>query len=434
MSRVTRERTGPVLGTKALPWAIGIGVASLVGGMVMAAFADDLGRPLTAQANGFSTSAIGHAAFIDLLGRLGVDVRVRRTDRMDMVDPGTPFVLMEPPAPREVRSPVDVGPLAESRSEKLEDLVERVLDAEQSLVIVLPKWFGVAKEEHPRWLETNTRAKPERLLSTLNELFEIDLELVEDAPSAVGTVETDWGASWKVELTDPQVLRPNEDLVPLLSHGSGYLAAEFVDDDGGHMIFVSDPDLLNNHGLGKGENAACSYDLFRYAMGDTGAVVFDETLHGFGLSTGILYELFRFPLVLGVLHAGLLVGLAVWAGQGRFGKPRPLLKELPSGKATLITNTASLLSLGGYLATSLPRYVEGVLRAVASHYHLPPTLSDEERVRRLQAVTAARGLDVDLPALIRQVNAVRVHPGKNETAMRLARRIHRWSEELFDVD
>ena len=81
-------------------------------------------------------------------------------------------------------------------------------------------------------------------------------------------------------------------------------------------------------------------------------MVFDETIHGFNRTPGLLAEALRFPMVLAVLQGLLLLGLVLWAGMGRFGKPLPAAPGLAAGKEVLIGNTAKLLADGGHAADS----------------------------------------------------------------------------------
>jgi hypothetical protein len=164
------------------------------------------------------------------------------------------------------------------------------------------------------------------------------------------------------------------------------------------VVLIADPDLLNNHGLGHGGNAAAVYRLFSRTLAARG-VVFDETVHGYNRTPGLLAEALRFPLVLAVLQGLLLLGLVLWAGMGRFGKPLPAARGIAPGKEALIANTAELLAAGGHAAESVARYFQQTTRAVAVHYFLPPDLPETERLARLQRLAAGHGSALNLAAL-----------------------------------
>jgi hypothetical protein len=131
------------------------------------------------------------------------------------------------------------------------------------------------------------------------------------------------------------------------------------------------------------------------------------------------------------MHGLLLVGLVLWAGMGRFGKPRGDEPRFTDGKRVLIDNSAQLLSLGGHTAESLGSYFEQTLRAVAAHYFLPSDLPPERLVRRLQRLAEHRGVDVDLGALRDRIAVVGAG-SSTERAVRLARQLYRFRQEMID--
>ena len=101
-------------------------------------------------------------------------------------------------------------------------------------------------------------------------------------------------------------------------------------------------------------------------------------------------------MVLGVLQSLLLLGVVLWAGMGRFGKPLPAAAGIGAGKEVLIDNTAKLLANGGHAADSVLLYFRQVTRAVAAHYFLPPDLPESERLARLQRLTDGHRQELDL--------------------------------------
>jgi hypothetical protein len=193
---------------------------------------------------------------------------------------------------------------------------------------------------------------------------------------------------------------------------------------------VSDPDILNNHGLSSGDHAVLVRDLFVDFL-DVDVVVFDEMLHGYGAGSRLISELVRFPLVLVVLHGLLLCGLVVWSGSVRFGQPRTRGPRFGDGKLVLIDNAAKLLGLGGHSREALKQYYEQSLRAVGAHYFLPPDLKTEELERRLQALSRSRGLQVELERLRHRIDVAARKRGSTEHAVKLARQLHQWRCEMI---
>jgi hypothetical protein len=214
--------------------------------------------------------------------------------------------------------------------------------------------------------------------------------------------------------------------------GKGLLIARHQHGPGQPEIYlISDPDVLNNHGLGDGDNAVLIYDFLTHRLGAKG-VILDETIHGFSRAPGLLAEAFRFPLLLAVLQALVLTGVLLWAGMGRFGKPLPPPAGLGNGRQVLIESTARLLTYGGHGAESLSRYFHQTLRALASGLGLSSDAPDSEVLQRLQRISRERRLGMDLYTLQEQVR----HPPGGEVAtdwaLSIAQDLYRWRQEMTD--
>ena len=132
------------------------------------------------------------------------------------------------------------------------------------------------------------------------------------------------------------------------------------------FYILADPDLLNNGGLGRGENARLMLHLLREMEADAGGVLVDETLHGFSLATSPTAALTRPPLVWITLHLVLLAAALLWLANGRFGTPPSPLRARRDGKAFLIANTASLLLVGRHHQHLLGRYLTQSVREAKS--------------------------------------------------------------------
>jgi hypothetical protein len=194
---------------------------------------------------------------------------------------------------------------------------------------------------------------------------------------------------------------------------------------------IADPDLLNNQGLDRADNAQGIYQFFTRDLAAAG-IVFDETIHGFNRVPGLLAESLRFPMVLGVLQSLVLLGVVLWAGMGRFGKPLPAAPALGAGKEVLIDNTAKLLVNGGHAGDSLLLYFRQTTRAVAAHFFLPPDLPDAERLVRLQRITHLHGLTWDLAALERSIHRLPDGRRGGDGAAKIARRLYDWRMEMMN--
>src|SRR5436189_2634622 len=108
---------------------------------------------------------------------------------------------------------------------------------------------------------------------------------------------------------------------------------------------MTDPSAIDNAGLRRPGNPDFAVTTINRLRED-GPVVFDETSHGFESTPSLWKALFKFPLVLVTIHAGIAALLLLWAAIGRYGPPRAALSTVPTGKDFLIRNTAELLHVG----------------------------------------------------------------------------------------
>ncbi len=404
---------------RAVAWIVGTVAASLVASVLLGVYGKDLERRPNAQANTFSYSALGHRALVEMLRSLGLEVRSRRVPAGG-AGPRRPLIVAEPDL---ARTP-----------DRLADLRREARQLGAPLVLVLPKWrAGSPRKNKPEWLasvDTLPLAAARRVVRALD-----DPALSEVLPQQLPRTESCsavWGdgtssLELRIEIEHARLLVPSAGLTPVVGCNGRVLVARTVAEP--PIFVIADPDLLNNHGLGRGENAAVIYQLLTRSLGAEG-VIFDETIHGFMRAPGLLNEALSFPMALGVIQSLLLLGIVLWSGMGRFGKPLPAPAGLAAGKEVLIDNTAKLLAGGGYAGDSLERYFRQTTRAVAAHYFLPSDLPEGERLARLQRITEARGGGVNLAELQRDIRRLPDGRRGGEPAAKIARRLHQWRVEM----
>ena len=219
-------------------------------------------------------------------------------------------------------------------------------------------------------------------------------------------------------------LAESSDLDPVVASGDQVLVGTWQSHR--RVLVLTDPDLISNHGLKRGANAALAVAMVEMLREGHRPVIFDETLHGLEARPNLFVELFRFPLLLTVVQAALVLVLLLWAGAGRFGAPR---REAPG----LIDNTANLLLFGGHSRSMLSRYLATTLREAGRALQAPEGLGDEELRGWLAKVARRRGVSVDLESLREEVRAL--ERGKRADRARvlpLARRVHRFRKEILD--
>ncbi|MEM6826831.1 MAG: DUF4350 domain-containing protein [Pseudomonadota bacterium] len=135
----------------------------------------------------------------------------------------------------------------------------------------------------------------------------------------------------------------------------------FEDDESGAapwVVFVIEPDLMNNWGLADKTRAQAALSIVRM-MGDdySDSVVFDLTLNGFGGPMNLLTLAFQPPFLAAticLLLAFLIVG---WRAFVRFGAATIPERETAFGKARLVSNGADLIIRAGRLKLLAEPYI-----------------------------------------------------------------------------
>lgn len=411
-----------------LGWVVGLSVVSFVVAILLVTYGDELeARKPNPHANTFSKSALGHMAAARYLQAMGLGVVSRQNPGVSGAGPSRPLIVAEP----------DAAWLAGDPAAKMEGLVKEAARRKAPLVLVLPKWAGQSKKGRPEWIGEVGLVPDEHLLGILAAFDDevlADQEVIRGGDTSFRCQApwrpSDWTKQIRVETSPPQLLDPHPDLHPVVRCPQGILVARHELEGGPEVWVISDPDVLNNQGLDRADNAVLLYELLTRELGATG-VVFDETIHGFNRTPGLLTELRSFPLVLAVFQTLILAGIVLWAGIGRFGKPLPSGAGIAPGKDVLIDNTARLLAGGGHASDSLARYFRQTTRAVAAAQFLPPDLPEPEMLARLQHITVTRRIGMDLHSLERQIH--QLPDGAAERAVKLARALHTWRLEMTNV-
>ena len=381
----------------------------------------------------FSTSAVGHAGMYDILKRLGFPVLRSAGNTLGMLDGRGTLIVAEPSLY-----------LIDDEDGR------RLLDVPR-LLLVLPKWYGKADEKRPAWLENMNPVALGTARQTLS-LVTVRGDVL----------RTDWPAEWQnnqlgiapakpagvnvVQLIRSRDTRQSSlSIKPIVGDKDGMLVGEIVD-RGRRIWILSDPDVMANHGIGEGNNAAFMVKLVNTLRfinnNDAGAaIVFDETVHGFREAEGSFVKLlFRFPFVVVTALLAASGILLLLAGVGRFGAPRVPKPVLDFGKYGLINNSARLLDYAGYHAGTLRRYIVMTVRTTAQALHAPQSLDEKQLAAWLDRIGKARGASVSCMAVLQE--AARASSGSgNERGggekanlprlFECARAIHKWKGELL---
>jgi hypothetical protein len=359
-----------------------------------------------------SRSGLGHAAFADLLRESGIPVVVSRHETRRRTRSGSLLLLIEPRLER-----------GDSSNEALSELIRT---SGCPVLLVLPKRRPVMDDGEPPRLVDTIRMGP----------AEVDTVLAA-ADTFAHTLPAKRVRGWTTNLgADPEIDEPlfvktTGGWTPLIDSDAGVLVAD-REEHGHKLAVLADPDLVENHGLHRGANARIALALVARLRAGSGPVIIDETFHGLAVPESFWAQLFSFPLGLATLQAAIAAALLLWAGMRRFGAPEAPPPPFDPGTAFLTTHTAALLEGAAHHAEAVVRYA---------------TLAAEDAARELHA-ESGRGADRDAELAViegRRKTTDRIadleaegarlagtHSKDARAALRLARRIRNWRQEIVD--
>jgi hypothetical protein len=393
----------PLVSPRLLAAWIAAAVLTFVVSLALLLHSDDVA---TDGPSTFSVSAIGQAGIADMLRHHGLTVIKSRGDSLHKLGPGGLLVLAEP----ELGVTPDPG--------------QQALLHAPNLLLVLPKWQGDADDRHSGWIsqaDTLPLFVPQSVLGIV-----LGKATVIRPDAALAWTRNDIGPL--PHLTAPPQLMTAPRLRPVVSTDAGMLVGELQ--RGKQRVWVvSDPDVIDNHGLADG-NAAFALALFdRLHTG--GTVVFDETVHGFAAVPANPMTLLLHRPFSEVAAQGLLALLVlVWACLGRFGAPEAAPPPLKAGKRDLVRNTAELFRYARHQRVLVRRYVDETIRDVARGLHAPRDLDEAETLSWLQRLGNRCGVTQDCAELRARAAALAAHRGPSDHA-RLPLEIWRWKQEMM---
>jgi hypothetical protein len=370
----------------------------------------ELGGPDSVGPGTFSRSAIGHAGIADVLTQLAIPVVKSRSSSLEKLSAGSVLVIAEP-----------------RRNGPSEDAVRTLLKA-STILLVLPKWTGQPSEQKPGWLRE------------VDEGPALDAQWALSLIAPRGEVVREKGAvQWTTnelhispDLDMPAQLVRSDRLRPVIGAKQGMLVGE-ISDKGRKIWVLADPDVIANHGIARGDNAALALALFKALRKGDGSIVFDETVHGLVVRpVSPFLLLFRFPFVVATAQGLLAVALLLWASLGRFGAPQTAPPALRAGREGLLQNMAKLVEFTGHQGVIVKRYVQETVRDAALALHAPRELTGPGLIAWLRRVGLARGVAIDCEAVLQRAAEPGTRRRNPSALMRLARDIHQWKGEIVD--
>lgn len=353
------------------------------------------------SASAGSRSAIGYHAFVELMKHADISVVQSRPPgvgaRVSL------HVLLAPSSPQDVRDSLKWSTV--------------------KTLIVLPKWRGY------------TRPSSDHLVG----VSPVDLGTVRSMARAVADdieiVRPTEAVPWRNDvllhgqptLGHPQLMRSPK-LCPVLASGKDMLIAQVCQKP--WLFVLSDPDLISNHGLWRGDNAVLAINAVKWLLGNSlgSVLVFDEPVrHAPPPAPSIWRLAFEPPFVLITCAALAAIAIAAWLAAMRFGPPAREVPDRLPGVRTLIDVGARLLSARGGQRL-LRRYAEGTLLDLGRRLHAPRGLSGANEI--------GGWLDASGRGAVGNLNyralAQRIDSASPAEVVARAAELHRWREELLN--
>jgi hypothetical protein len=407
--------TEPVFGRRAVVWLAGLLGGSFLAFLAVLLFGDRFERAASSAPDSSSRSALGHAAFVVWAKAAGFPVVVSRHASASRAGRGTGALLV----------------LAEPDASEGDEVAEGILRAAAStagaVLVALPKRWGREDEKVPGRLAEvgfHDASVPDRVLSLLGVSAHVTRPEGSTGP---------WASPWgplAPTIPGPQLLAPGAGVESWIRCDRGILLGRMPVGDRSVWV-LSDPDLLENHGLPRGDNAPLLARVLEEVRPGGGALVVDETLHGDFVQPSVWRALFRMPLAPATASVGIALLVLLWAALTRHGAPLPAADPIAAGRRVLVESTAELLHGRGHDACALRLYLAAATQQVLRASHAPAGLSRAEADAWVERARRARDAETSLPDLRAAVEEAQTADDPHRT-LRAARRVHAWRQEMVD--
>ncbi len=395
----------PLISSRVAIALVLISALTALGFLALSAYAPDLRTDRSGGATVISKSAIGFAGLRVLLENLHIGVNVGR----------------EPPASGQFGL-VILTPTAGTDEKDLARLAGL-----GPRLIVLPKWAVAENPQHDGWVWKLDPEAPGTIGKILQTVAK-DAKLVQHKGvyRSKLTAEHDrFGAAapaQPVEIDRVQTIS-GPTLEPDIVDGEG--KAVLVQVKGTQTYILSEPDVLNNHGLHDIAMARIAYTIIQALRVRDDAVSFDVTLNGFRRSPDLLRTVFSPPFLGATLCVLLAAAFLGFHAMSRFGSPRAPDRVFAFGKRALADNTAAVIRMMKREPAMAARYSQAALNQIASFFGISrEKTADPSVVRGLEQRGALPYRFADLEAEARAAH-------DTQSLMQVARKLYRWRRTIM---
>ncbi len=386
-------------------WMVLVGVFAFSALIVLATYAPDLRSGDNADAHALSHSAVGYAGAVELLKDARQTVVVSHS-RLDTAH--TEGLLIATPPP----------------GAELKDIT--ALRFGGPVLLVLPKWEAIPNPFHRGWVANAapidlTHLPKTGILTTFSLARRpgvVSPRLLARAdPFALNEVITAGPVEQLQSIQAPGY-------IPILADDTG--AVILARDPKANLYILSDPDLLDNHGLKSLLTAQAAGRIVGALKAADGPVIFDVTLNGFARERSVMRLLFDPPFLAVTLCLFFAAALAGFQAACRFGATRRSGRVFALGKEALADNTAALIRLTGREHRMGGRYAELTRAIAAKAVGAPRDLTGDALTQFLDRMGAQRGAHEKLGELTALIGGA----DDRERTLAAAKRLFRWRLEM----
>lgn len=285
-------------------------------------------------------------------------------------------------------------------------------------IIIAPDQYPIDNTEAKRVLEWLRQGNtllfvPSKRGEQLAKSLEIELyqkQLLEASIAPLALTNLTVGINRLVVRSGNRILTKRTDAVYHFGDKEGGVAVSLREGDG-TAIILSDPYLMTNAGLPKGDNLALLVNILLSYAADTKTVYFDEYHHGFERRPTLLHLLRSSTLGWALLQVAAAVALLMYSRGRRFSRPKPLLRETHRSSVEYVASLAGIYQTVQASEMALSNIYESLLHSMGSS---PPSESIRELMDRCKRkIEVGKISDRDLVDLSKRIELAR-HPREEE--------------------
>jgi hypothetical protein len=391
-----------------------VSIFSLCALVALSAYAPDLRPESDGGAHVLSKSAVGFAGLRRLLEASGIPVEIDRGLFAREGRKSSLIIRTLPQLPKGGASDAD-----------LRRAMARIRQLGAQLDIS-PKWLTMPDPQHRGWVRkivglplappVKKNGKRIALLDRRNGVTPVTLQPDPHELPRMGAA--------RIAPVDQLQTMQADNLTPVISAAPGQAVLLRMKQT--RFYVLSDPDLMDNHGLRDEATARAALAIIEQLREGDGPVVFDVTVNGFRRSPSLLRDALEPPFLgatIAALLAALLMGVHAFS---RFGTPPAPPRHFALGKQALADNTAALVRNMGREAGMARRYAQATRAMVLEALGIRRELNAEQADALLAKMEKTAHTDAAFAALA--LDAEFAHNGSD--LIRTARKLYEWRQGM----